>query len=423
MDGTGIAGIVTGIIFLIVWIPMTIALWNLYHKLFTRIYFGNGCAAVLGEIGGCALLAFFICSMIYGLILGVIQGAVSLLGAILAIIIKIIVFIIKVAVLSAIIYGIYYLVMELKKRRSPEVDFPNQEKSEAVIGIAIIIALVVVGITSCFGRTDKNDSIEKENQTVKTEFVFPDSDKRYLDENDVKGLSQTEIKAATYEICAREGMIFENEKLNQYYSSRSWYEPKYTQEEFWQKVYQVLNEYERANLMYLVGLWEPQEGVKSEAIGQIEEKIEETVEETTKMVENETTQQIVEQTSEQATEETAEETTEDPFNRSDLYGIFELHNDWIDASAEIGYYTSEDGGGYLMLDGATSDGSATGSFYGSLVSASGDHFWAQNEDGGSVEFILYEDSIEIISDEGSEGGMNFPGFTGTYIKTGELTGG
>ena len=118
-----------------------------------------------------------------------------------------------------------------------------------------------------------------------------------------------------------------------------------------------------------------------------------------------------------------EESAEDPFNRSNLYGIFELHNDRIDASAEIGYYTSEDGGGYLMLDGATSDGSATGSFYGSLVSASGDHFWAQNEDGGRVEFILYEDSIEIVSDEGSEGGMNFPGFIGTYIKTGELTGG
>lgn len=414
---------ILAVISFVAWIAITIGLWVLYHKLFTRVYFGDGCSAIFGELFVCVALAMVIVGAINALFSAALQGAVSLIGAIIAFIVRIIVFVIKVAVLAAIIYGIYYLVTELKQRKMPGANFPNKEKSEQVIMLAIVIAVVVVGITSCFGKSNKNDSAESVNKTVEAEFVFPDSDSRYLDDEDVKGLSKAEIKAATYEICAREGMIFENEKLNQYYSSRSWYEPKYTQEEFWQKVYQVLNEYERANLMYLVGLWEPQEGVKSEAIGQIEEKIEETVEETTKMVENETTQQIVEQTSEQATEETAEETTEDPFNRSDLYGIFELHNDWIDASAEIGYYTSEDGGGYLMLDGATSDGSATGSFYGSLVSASGDHFWAQNEDGGSVEFILYEDSIEIISDEGSEGGMNFPGFTGTYIKTGELTGG
>lgn len=407
MDEMNAVQIIQAFVGLILWFPIMAGLWKLYNRLFTRIYFGNGCLSVFIEFFECGIVALLLSSLIVAIGTMILQGAVSLLGGLLAIVVKIIVFIIKVAVLSAIIYGIYYLVMELKKRRSPEVDFPNQEKSEAVIGIAIIIALVVVGITSCFGRTDgKNTENVKQtaSKTVESEYIIPDSDKRYLDEDDVKNLSQDDIYYGVLEIGARHGVIFDDRAINQYFASKSWYKPQYTEDEFTEKMDQLLNKYEMRNMTYLGQLWTPYEDdLASETYDEKE------------------MEEILAEASESPTETEMEETTENPFNRSDLYGIFELHNDRIDASAEIGYYTSEDGGGYLMLDGATSDGSATGSFYGSLVSASGDHFWAQNEDGGSVEFILYEDSIEIVSDEGSEGGMNFPGFTGTYIKTGELS--
>ena len=75
-------------------------------------------------------------------------------------------------------------------------------------------------------------AIEAENGMDASEYILPDSDTRCLTEEDVAGLSEDEIRIALNEIYARHGRIFQSEDLNAYFASRSWYEPKYSAEEF-----------------------------------------------------------------------------------------------------------------------------------------------------------------------------------------------
>ena len=55
------------------------------------------------------------------------------------------------------------------------------------------------------------------------EWIFEDSDRRYITENEILSLTQDEIKIAVNEIYARKGRIFENPDLKEYFESKSWY--------------------------------------------------------------------------------------------------------------------------------------------------------------------------------------------------------
>ena len=52
------------------------------------------------------------------------------------------------------------------------------------------------------------------------------------------------------EIYARRGRIFKDSALSSYFSSKSWYTPKYTSEEFSKNV--TFNNYEQANLQLMI---------------------------------------------------------------------------------------------------------------------------------------------------------------------------
>lgn len=76
------------------------------------------------------------------------------------------------------------------------------------------------------------------------EYILPDSDSRYLSENDLYGLSAEECRLARNEIYARHGRMFDAEDLQQYFGNKSWYSPTYTPSEFkesWLNDYEVYN--------------------------------------------------------------------------------------------------------------------------------------------------------------------------------------
>jgi YARHG domain/TIR domain len=56
-------------------------------------------------------------------------------------------------------------------------------------------------------------------------FIFPDSDRRYLSEADLAGLSAVELRVARNEIFARHGRFFKDQTLANYFSQFSWYQP------------------------------------------------------------------------------------------------------------------------------------------------------------------------------------------------------
>ena len=64
------------------------------------------------------------------------------------------------------------------------------------------------------------------------DFVFADSDTRIISESEVSGLPQNWIWIAKNEIYAREGRIFSNQDLANYFESKSWYRGYITPEQW-----------------------------------------------------------------------------------------------------------------------------------------------------------------------------------------------
>ena len=76
------------------------------------------------------------------------------------------------------------------------------------------------------------------------EYILPESDSRYLAEGDLWGLSKEKCRIARNEIFARHGRRFDDESLQAYFDSCSWYTGTVAPEDFDDS---VLNEYEVAN--------------------------------------------------------------------------------------------------------------------------------------------------------------------------------
>ena len=94
-------------------------------------------------------------------------------------------------------------------------------------------------------KTEEDMEIEQND-----EYIIPGSDCIYLLFDDIADLSVEELRIARNEIYARHGYIFKDESLNNYFLSKSWYEPRYTIDE-WNENW--LNEIEKDNIQFLKG--------------------------------------------------------------------------------------------------------------------------------------------------------------------------
>ena len=77
-----------------------------------------------------------------------------------------------------------------------------------------------------------------------SEFIFPDSNSRYLTMSDLYGMSAEECKLARNELFARHGRMFNDAGLQAYFNSKSWYSGYIAPEDFNESVF---NDYEIAN--------------------------------------------------------------------------------------------------------------------------------------------------------------------------------
>ena len=213
-----------------------------------------------------------------------------------------------------------------------------------------------------------------ETEALEDEYVIPGSDSRYLTDADVEGLDLDQIRFAINEIYARHGRAFQTEDLNEYFSSKSWYTPLYSADEFAAIEDSVMNDYEKENIKFLAAIRDSANGSASSQ-----------------------------------------------FEAGWIYGTYEIHDGGIDAVAEIGWY-SDTGEDYISLSGATSDGSSLAEFTGTVVSSKGNSYTAVDENGDVIDFTYNGvDAIEITNGYVSDGGLYFPGFEGTYQKTADLS--
>ncbi len=207
---------------------------------------------------------------------------------------------------------------------------------------------------------------ESGNEIDTSEYILPYSDTRYLTEGDVAGLSEDEIRIALNEIYARHGRIFQSEDLNAHFSSKSWYEPKYSAEEFSAIESSIMNDYEKKNIEFLA---EVRDGKSGSGQG---------------------------------------------FEEGWMYGMYYLDLGEGGITAEIGYYSDSDED-YISLSGSYLD--SYGEFTGTITHLSDGTMLASSEYEESVRFEYNgKDRIEILSADNT-GGMDFPGFEGVYQKT------
>ena len=98
----------------------------------------------------------------------------------------------------------------------------------------------------------EGSEMSQEN-TEEDDYILLDSDSRYITTEDLDQLSEYEILLARNEIYARHGRIFNNEDLNAYFRSKSWYQPLVSGADFTEEyAASVFNDMEARNIDTIV---------------------------------------------------------------------------------------------------------------------------------------------------------------------------
>lgn len=86
-----------------------------------------------------------------------------------------------------------------------------------------------------------------------SEYIIPDSNSRYLTEDELSGYTSQQLELARNEIYARHGRKFVKQQLADYFNGKSWYKGTIDSETFDSQP-SVLNAYETANIQMLADM-------------------------------------------------------------------------------------------------------------------------------------------------------------------------
>lgn len=128
---------------------------------------------------------------------------------------------------------------------------PEKEKNNTVLIVcicaligAMIICATAVGISVISNKGPEQNTTVTEEETYEDEYLFP-THNTYLTYEILSEYTSAEIDLICNEMYARHGQIFKKKKNIDYFSSKTWYEPRYTSMEY---VITLFNEFEKKNL-------------------------------------------------------------------------------------------------------------------------------------------------------------------------------
>lgn len=84
------------------------------------------------------------------------------------------------------------------------------------------------------------------SNSSQSEYILPDSDKRYYTYSELNELTDEQLNFAHNEIYARHGRIFNDKRYADHFAACSWYKPRYSPEEY-DAMPNQLNGFEKAN--------------------------------------------------------------------------------------------------------------------------------------------------------------------------------
>lgn len=92
---------------------------------------------------------------------------------------------------------------------------------------------------------------EQQSAVQPGDYLFPDSNSRYLTDDEMAAYSSEQLELAKNEIYARHGRQFVTQRIADYFNSKSWYQGTIDPETFDAQQDSVFNEYEIANIQKL----------------------------------------------------------------------------------------------------------------------------------------------------------------------------
>ena len=107
------------------------------------------------------------------------------------------------------------------------------------------------GTGSADEKSEMQDSqTTEDSQTVQNteDYIFPNSSSVLLTDAEVSGISKDQLRIGRNEILARHGRRFNDQALQQYFDSKSWYNGTISPDEFGANLDSRLNDVERANI-------------------------------------------------------------------------------------------------------------------------------------------------------------------------------
>lgn len=137
-------------------------------------------------------------------------------------------------------------------------------------------------------------------------LLFPDSDRRYIFNKNLENLSDSDIQRAVNEIYARHGMKFNDSSVTDYFSQFPWYDPEISEDSFDED--SELNEYERANVAFMVQYMQTKDEAAKKAS---EEAAKKASEEAAKKASEEAAKKASEEAAKKASEEAARKASEE----------------------------------------------------------------------------------------------------------------
>ncbi len=130
-----------------------------------------------------------------------------------------------------------------------ESGYPSDDKNSFMVEGGEIVLLIQPGklapILAGYLKIPTGVYISDMHYDFDVDYIIPDSSSRYLDREDLEGLTKEELRIARNEIFARHNRYYRDEPLNEYFSSKSWYSGTIPAEDF---SYDVFNDYEIKNL-------------------------------------------------------------------------------------------------------------------------------------------------------------------------------
>ena len=81
---------------------------------------------------------------------------------------------------------------------------------------------------------------------MRAEYIFPDSNKKYLSEDEIRSIDTEKMALGRNEIFARHGYIFTDETYKEYFESKPWYKGSIPADQF--NTDQEFNDFEKKNV-------------------------------------------------------------------------------------------------------------------------------------------------------------------------------